>query len=1298
VTLHLIDEPPQLWNPARVSAHQQASAFSTVARRGFHVPCDAISLKMYGLDTSFNLGGDGTAALADNPDAGHPRDQVLRFRTAGGNGAAFTAQDIRFLPHGAPITTSGDVESGSIASMATWHWRATLAVSGKRGLFFGGFDEAVDQAAPECAVGFTLFGARWKVTVGGKRYGRILPQGEMVAVHIAGTATTLEVFTRRQGEPAWTLEYSGTGLSLAALRSVRWGLWSTANSDTSVWFADWALSDDFAAIDRDFWLAGSGTRDAAQTEARPVLIVPDGLLRASKARVRWVAGSDPSAGTAGSWADLSGKAQSALPLPITGLTPNTAYSYRFELATSDGTVIWTSGTYRFRTAAEAGTAQALQIAFGSCHIQTPLAHPHTEDGYIVDEAGDDYFATFHLGDHLYEGGGPNSMKPAYMQGNPPVTASDYQRMTREFFCDPVQVRLFERGVYDFQPDDHETINQIDVRHKPGGSKANDLAAAWPGRRYEEYGTTTMGALWTAGMTVSAAMFTDHRIGTPGGGVLYRHKVLGNVELIFLDTRYERNPATSLFISPTQMAWLKDRIDNILPTTELVLFVAQGAFGAYMSKVEEGWESVAPAQFAEFWDYACANVAPKWQMVSGDDHVCFAHHFLHASAATPVYPPNCFGETRASGGAAAEFVSTSGFAAWRYPLNELTSATDFLRSSPVLFDISADADEVNLSAFANGTEYTYALLSPAAFAAEAGADLVEHWNPDVAASVFSDTGASTPATIGGNAAALVGRKLGKTLVSAAAPPVWASDTVNGLEVLSCNAATPNRLSLTDALFTDTFNGNTPFGVVMAVKRSATDVAGTLFAVVDGGSTNNQRIAASINSSNELTMTRASAGGATTTIGSSGENIGTDWEIIGVLSTGFSARLYRNGRLVASGSIGAATSAISRLVLAARHQRSDDTYVNGHPGLIGGMSILNAGGVTRSFLDRMDHFIAVWNNIDVAAPLLSGPADLATSDTTATISVSTDTANGTLYWYLSTSATPPSPADLKAGTGAAFSGSQAVSATGVQTKNLTGLAPSTVYYAHFLHSDAAGNDSAVASADGFTTVQPITLLGSATGGAVSAGSFTLDLSGLSLQEDDFVVVTVGGGGQSSSAPTVTGNQSGTYSAAGGTAYADSSGDVNFGMFTKKMGATPDTSLTVTCLNSASRASGAVAQVFRYVDETTPLDATGTVATLTTGSRGDPPAVTPTTAGALVVSGGAGSQQIGGSFAAPTVPSGMANETSHLVTSGATTFYMGVWMASAPWTSGAYDPPAWTGGATNANCAAAAQTIALRPKYPG
>ena len=111
-------------------------------------------------------------------------------------------------------------------------------------------------------------------------------------------------------------------------------------------------------------------------------------------------------------------------------------------------------------------------------------------------------------------------------------------------------------------------------------------------------------------------------------------------------------------------------------------------------------------------------------------------------------------------------------------------------------------------------------------------------------------------------------------------------------------------------------------------------------------------------------------------------------------------------------------------------------------------------------------------DTTAPVLTTPTATATGPTTAIIGATTDEANGTLYGVVTTSATQPSVAQIKAGqdhTGAAavWGGSAAVSATGARTLSATGLTASTSYRAHLVHSDAAGNDSNRVTAASFST---------------------------------------------------------------------------------------------------------------------------------------------------------------------------------------------------------------------------------------
>jgi hypothetical protein len=121
-------------------------------------------------------------------------------------------------------------------------------------------------------------------------------------------------------------------------------------------------------------------------------------------------------------------------------------------------------------------------------------------------------------------------------------------------------------------------------------------------------------------------------------------------------------------------------------------------------------------------------------------------------------------------------------------------------------------------------------------------------------------------------------------------------------------------------------------------------------------------------------------------------------------------------------------------------------------------------------------------DVVAPVLSSGTATATSGSTATVGVTTDEANGTLYVVVTTSITQPSVAQIKAGnthTGAAatFDDSVTVSSTGAKSFNATGLTPATTYYAHFVHTDAAANDSNRVTSNSFEPPATIALMGQA-----------------------------------------------------------------------------------------------------------------------------------------------------------------------------------------------------------------------------
>lgn len=342
-------------------------------------------------------------------------------------------------------------------------------------------------------------------------------------------------------------------------------------------------------------------------------------------------------------------------------------------------------------------------------------------------------------------------------------------------------------------------------------------------------------------------------------------------------------------------------------------------------------------------------------------------------------------------------------------------------------------------------------------------------------------------------------------------------------------------------------------------------------------------------------------------------------------------------------------------------------------------------------------------DVTAPTLSSPVDAASGSTGATGSVDTNEGNGTLYWVVSTSGTAPSAAQVKAGqdhTGstAADSGSQAVSGTGTQTLSPapSGLTASTAYTIHFMHEDAAANQSSVASGDGFTTgaAGGISLVGWATASGNNDTNATLDLTGLtggsdtSPSQGDYVIVF---GAASSGVDSDVTISDGAYAALGTDIYQSDSFKVNTNVFAKVQTATPDTSVSINGANNNTGGNAAVAVVLRGVDGTTQLDVAVQQGASLNTALANAPTITPSTSGAWIIAGGGISQDT-----TPGTFTGPANMTDyHQATSVGSSRGNVAWAAlKTDWSSGAFDPDALTGGDESTSYAFGAFTIAVRP----
>ncbi|KKT22884.1 MAG: Cytochrome C family protein [Parcubacteria group bacterium GW2011_GWB1_43_8b] len=151
--------------------------------------------------------------------------------------------------------------------------------------------------------------------------------------------------------------------------------------------------------------------------------------------------------------------------------------------------------------------------------------------------------------------------------------------------------------------------------------------------------------------------------------------------------------------------------------------------------------------------------------------------------------------------------------------------------------------------------------------------------------------------------------------------------------------------------------------------------------------------------------------------------------------------------------------------------------------------------------------------------------------------------------------------------------------------------------------------------------------------------------------------------------------------------SSYDTNLSVNWKIMGSTPDASVTCGPSGSTADALSAVAYVWRGIDQITPFDVAFTTNTGTGTGQPTPPAITPSTAGTIVIAIGASAALTGAVYTTATL-------SNFKTTTGSDTNDSMLGMGSFAWSSGTYTPAQFGGGTTGATESWAADTLALRP----
>lgn len=183
------------------------------------------------------------------------------------------------------------------------------------------------------------------------------------------------------------------------------------------------------------------------------------------------------------------------------------------------------------------------------------------------------------------------------------------------------------------------------------------------------------------------------------------------------------------------------------------------------------------------------------------------------------------------------------------------------------------------------------------------------------------------------------------------------------------------------------------------------------------------------------------------------------------------------------------------------------------------------------------------------------------------------------------------------------------------------------------------------------------------------------------DDLVIIAYGVGGQVDLSIGI--NTSGYTEIA--ELFADDDFDANLSVNRKFMSGSPDTSVEMSQTFNNQYAAAVAIQVWRGVNQTTPMDVTATTATGIDSPNVDPPSITPSTTGAVIICCGTKST-VGSAFS--------ASDLSNFLDSSQTdTVGVRVGMGSKAWTGGAFDGAAWNADAATTRSWAAV-TLALRP----
>lgn len=251
----------------------------------------------------------------------------------------------------------------------------------------------------------------------------------------------------------------------------------------------------------------------------------------------------------------------------------------------------------------------------------------------------------------------------------------------------------------------------------------------------------------------------------------------------------------------------------------------------------------------------------------------------------------------------------------------------------------------------------------------------------------------------------------------------------------------------------------------------------------------------------------------------------------------------------------------------------------------------------------------------------------------------------------------------------------------------LAAGNVYAITFFRGDS-GDYFATFPAAQYDDEAP-TYVGSVSDTNANGNAVTLDLTGLSLQENDLVLAFIAVGADDNSNVAEVGTSTGWTEIVD--ILSDDVEDVSLAVYYKLMGSTPDTSFD-TASAGTSDSIAATARAYRGVNTTTPLDVTTTTSITTNTALPNPPSITTVTDKCrVVIVGAAGTRSNSSNLAHPNADNAVS---LHQDDATDVELFVGDFIKAA----GTFDPDAMTflsdTEPDSIEYASAAATIAVRP----